>query len=420
MRWEMSENNKVGRPCLSSRNGTEKRSKMEVNNISIAEIFALAVYGLINALFVYKYAARITSVPWATCLLYLITVTLLILFLYRKTAFQLSLKSQNLLYLSMIALLAILLTFLMFNFDPQKIRVGRYPAMYDWITKFFNSEFPYASHTKPSGFPFLFVMAMPFYFLGDLGFFQIFSFLIFAVLVHLRHDEKSINGFRLILLLVTSPIFLYEIVVRSDLISNMVMVMLYLAILEVLSRRSNCVTLFLLGIIGGLLLSTRGIVLLIYIPVCGYLFRRQIIRAGLFFLSMFVGLSLSLVPFLIWNPIDFINFGPFSVQLSYIPNWLLILSIASSIWCALTIRSLKRIYSSVWFILFGVTCAAFVIAMLDYGWYRTVLGDGFDISYFCFALPFLLISLDFPEKGTGSPDCLFAVRPPPVDSTNGN
>jgi len=386
---------------------------MKDRGLSITDICALAFYGLINALFVYKYTSRITSQPWATSLLYLVMVSLFILLLFRMTESRLGIKTQNLIYFSMIAFLAILFTFVMFHYDPEKIRVGRYPAIYDWITRMFNSEFPYASRTNPSGLPFLFVMAMPFYFLGDLGFSQIFSFLIFAVLVHLRHRQESINRFRCIFLLVTAPIFLYEIVVRSDLFSNMVIVMLYLAVLEVFCRKMGHTTaLYFLGIIGGLLLSTRGIVLLIYIPVFGYFFRRQIIKDGLFFLSIFVGFLLPLIPFLIWDWAHFINFGPFSIQLSYIPNWLLIFSIAASIYCALTIRSLEGIYSSVLFILFGVTCAAFVMTGLDHGWYQTVQRDGFDISYFCFALPFLLISLEFPNKGIASPDSVFTVSPP--------
>jgi hypothetical protein len=201
----------------------------------------------------------------------------------------------------------------------------------------------------------------------------------------------------------------------------MVMVMLYLAIFEVVSQKAGHITLYFLGIIGGLLLSTRGIVLLIYITVYGYFFsargeslpagrrgafggRRRIINDGLFFLSIFVGFFLSLLPFLIWDWKSFINFGPFSIQLSYIPNWLLILSIASSIGCALTIKSLKRIYSSVALILFGVICAAFLLTVFHYGWHQTVLKDGFDISYFCFTLPFLLISIDFSERGETLPN----------------
>ncbi len=384
---------------------------MKEKSTSITDICALVIYGLINVLFVYKYSSRIISQSWAASLAYIVIVSLLIVLLFKKGGWGIPEKTQNSIYFFLMAFFAVLLTFLMIQFDPQQIRVGRYPAMYDWITKLLSSEFPYASFTNPSGFPFLFVMAMPFYFLGDLGFFQIFSFLVFALLVYLRNGEKYINRFRCILLLVTAPIFLYEIVVRSELFSNMVMVMLYLAVLEAYGRRAGPVTLFFLGIIGGLLLSTRGVVLLIYIIVLGYFLKRQIVQGSLFFISMFVGFFLSLAPFLIWDWKYFLGSGPFAVQLSYIPNWLLTLAIASSVLCALTIRSLKGIYSSVSFILFGVISVAFVLAVFNMGWHKAVFGSGFDIAYFCFALPYLLISLEFAEKGTTFPERMFVVRP---------
>jgi hypothetical protein len=385
---------------------------MNQNRISIIDISSLAIYGLINALFVYKYTARITSHPWATSLLYLVLLGLLVLLLYhRKTEFKLSPPTEDLIYFCMIVLFSVALALVMSHFDPNKIRVGRYPALHDWISRFLNSEFPYASHTRPSGFPFLFVMAMPFYFLGDLGFFQIFSFLTFAVLIHLRHRPRGTNEFRCILLLMAAPIFLYEIVVRSDLFSNMVMVMLYLAVVETVSGGASRVGLISLGIIGGLLLSTRGIVLLIYIPVFGYFIRRQVVRDGWFFLSVLVGFSLSLAPFAIWDWAQFVNSGPFSIQLSALPPWVVVLSIVSSVLCALKIGSLKDVYSSVALILFGVTCVAFILSVLDYGWYQAVLEDLFDVSYFCFALPFLLISLDLREKEIAPPNAMFAVRP---------
>ena len=386
----------------------EKLLEVKEKSISLTDICSFVIYGLINALFVYKYTSRITPQAWAASLLYIIIVSFLIVLLFKKYEFRASLKTQNLIYFSMVIFLSALLTLLMFQFDPQEIRVGRYPALYDWITRLINSEYPYASDTTPSGFPFLFVMAMPFYLLGDLGFFQIFSFLAFAVLVHLRYGEKSTNRFRCILFLVAAPIFLYEIVVRSELFSNMVIVMIYLVALEAYGRRAGSKTLFLLGIIGGLLLSTRGIVLLIYIPVLGYFFRRKIINHSLFFLSMFVGFFLSLLPFLIWDWTYFFKFGPFAVQLGHVPNWLLILSIAASVVCALTSGSLKRVYSSVSFILFGVISAAFVLAVFNMGWDKAVLGSGFDIAYFCFALPYLLISLDFADKRKTAPEALLA------------
>jgi hypothetical protein len=241
---------------------------------------------------------------------------------------------------------------------------------------------------------------MPFYLLGDVGFFQVFTFLIFAGLVYFRHGEQTTNRLRCILLLVFAPVFLYEVVVRSELFSNMIMVMLYLAILEMVGRKMSLIALISLGLAGGLLLSTRGIVLLVYILVLGYFLKRKVVTHGLFFLSVFAGFLVSLAPFLIWDWSQFIELGPFSRQLSLLPIWLLALSIGSCIYCALRIGSLRKIYSAVSFFLFAVVLVAFIIKGLDYGWHQAVLGDGFDISYFAFAVPFLLISLNFRQRET--------------------
>ena len=385
--------------------------EIKKSGTSMNDIGALVVYGLTNALLVYKYTSRITVHPGMASLLYLVLASSFMLLLYRRTEFRVGPPTQTLIYFSFVVFLAILLTSLMLHFDPGKIRVGRYPAMHDWISRLLDSEFPYASPTRPSGFPFLFAMAMPFYLVGDLGLLQIFSFLIFAFLVHLRYRQQRTNEFRCLLLLVSAPIFLYEVIVRSDLFSNMVLLMLYLAVFEMFGQRAGRITLCLLGVLGGLLLSTRGIALLVYIPILGHLLKKPVINCGLFLLSVSAGFLLSLVPFAVWDWSYFTRLGPLSIQLSYVSNWLLVLALACSIGCAAMIRTLKRAYSCVAFTLFGVICVSFIMSVLHFGWHRTVAGDRFDISYFCLALPFLLISLDFPGNERVSRNGMFAIRP---------
>jgi hypothetical protein len=367
-------------------------------DIPFIDMCALATYVLINSLFVYKYVYRITSQYWLISLLYLVVVSLIILLLIKNGELRIGESSQNLIYFSTITILAALLIILMLHFDPHKIRVGRYPALHDWISKLFHLQFPYHAKTNPSGFPFLFVIAVPFYFLGDLGLLQIFSFFIFSFLIFLKHREGSINRFKLILLLTAAPIFLYEVIVRSDLISNMIIVMLYLAVFESLANKINRLTSILLGLLGGFLFSTRGIVLLVYILFFGFQLKRKFKNAGWFLLSLLAGFLLTLLPFLIWNWRLFWDAGPFARQLNQIPKAGVILSVACSVYCAIKVGSLRRIYSAISFILFGVVGIAFLLAVIHLGWNEAVLKDGFDISYFSFALPFLLISLDL-SKG---------------------
>ena len=330
--------------------------------------------------------------PLILSLIYIVIIFIVLYSASKEYEINLSANVLNRIYFSAVAFSACVLTIIMFQFDPEKIAVGRYPAMYEWITRLLNGEFPYAASVNPSGLPFLFILAIPFYILGNLGFFQIFSFLVFAFIIHLGRSENNLSRFRTILLLITAPIFLFEIVVRSDLFSNMVMVMLYLLIFQLYGRSRGYIIPILFGVAGGLLLSTRGVVFLIYIIFFLFMIRRDRFKYGAFIFSMLTGFILTLAPFLIWNADHFIESGPFAIQLSYIPGWVFILSIIASVICGLSIRSPRGIYTAISVTLFGVVFVAFVISIINFGLTESVLGDRFDISYFSFAVPFLLIS----------------------------
>ncbi len=367
---------------------------MTIGKISTANLIRACIYIFMNILFVWKYASDYLPYPVISALIYLGIIITVLYFSLRDNEINLSANVQNRIYFSLVFFSACVLTVIMLQFDPAKIAVGRYPAMYEWITRLLSGEFPYASGVNPSGFPFLFILAVPFYILGDIGFFQIFSFLVFAIIVHLGHRESDLSRFRIILLLMAAPIFLFEIVVRSDLFSNMVMIMLYLTIFQLYNRKREYISPILLGIAGGLLLSTRGVVFLIYIIFFLFAIRRDRFRYGFFIVSMLAGFVLTLAPFLIWDAKRFVESGPFVIQLSYIPVWVFILAIIASVACGLGIKSLKGIYTAISVMLFGVVFVAFVISIINFGLTESVLGDRFDISYFSFALPFLLFSFE--------------------------
>ncbi len=370
-----------------------KDSSVPECRISFGNISLACIYIFINVLFVWKYASDRIQYPLILSLIYIVIISIVLYLTLKDYRTNLSASVQNRIYLSVVAFSACALTIIMFQFDPEKIAVGRYPAMYEWITRLLSGEFPYASDINPSGFPFLFILAIPFYILGDLGFFQIFGFLVFAFIVHIESSKNDLFRFRTVLLLITAPIFLFEIVVRSDLFSNMVIVMLYLVFFQLHGRNRGYIFPILFGVAGGLLLSTRGVVFLVYIIFFLFMIRRRRFKYGLFIFSMLAGFILTLAPFLIWNAGHFIESGPFAIQLSYIPGWVFFLSVIASVICGLSIRSPRGIYTAISVTLFGVVLVAFVISIINFGLTESVLGDRFDISYFSFALPFLLLSL---------------------------
>jgi len=195
---------------------------------------------------------------------------------------------------------------------------------------------------------------------------------------------------------------MYEIVVRSELFGNMALIILYLTALELFTRRNETIFSLLFGLAGGFLLSTRGIVLPIYIIFLGFMIIRKMLKATLFLPSLIGGFLLTLLPFAVWNWNYFVLHGPFAIQLSYIPIWLLVSFILISIILALRIASIKRIYFAISLMLFGIILIPFFISIVRHGFYASVRLDEFDISYFCFTIPFLLIALGGAENGQES------------------
>jgi hypothetical protein len=373
--------------------GIRKMSKPPTSGLSITQLVLLIIYISTNALFVVKYAPEYSLNPSVAVPGYLIFSLFLALAASGSHADHLSDRTRRILYFGLTVAGAVGLTILMLRFDPANIAVGRYPALHDWIEKLLDGEFPYLSGVRPSGFPFLFIMAMPFYFIGDLGLWQIFGFLLFSYLVLSGGHNGGGTRIRSLLLLLAAPIFLYEVVVRSELFSNMVIVLAYLEFARRRIGRAGILGLVLTGFVGGLLLSTRGIVVLIYIIFFGYYFRKNLKEGIIFGISALASFCLTLVPFMIWNWNHFANSGPFSVQLLYIPGWLLLLSVLASVLCAVFVRSVRQSYYAVSLVLFTVVLTVFLLSVLRIGWTEAVSGDGFDISYFCFTLPYLLYAM---------------------------
>jgi hypothetical protein len=153
----------------------------------------------------------------------------------------------------------------------------------------------------------------------------------------------------------------------------------------------------ILGLFGGLLLSTRAVVPFIYLVFFGEhlrIWRRQYLW---FIGALIVGFVLTLIPFMIWDWDYFIHRGPFAVQSIYAPLWLIIIALIAAITSGMKIRSQKAKFLAAAYLMFVIVMIAFLYGIADYGLTGAITGDQFDISYFCLVLPFLILGLDFSE-----------------------
>jgi hypothetical protein len=380
--------------CLHMPKGLTKSA----SGSSVSGILLSIIYILINTLFVWKYGREYLPGFKAAPLIYIVFCIVLIKVISGRFFSRLNSVRYDPVYFGAVFFLALVLSAVMFHFDPESIRVGRYPALHDWITRILHGEFPYISSTRPSGFPFLFILTLPFYLIGDLGLFQIFGFLLFALIVFIKNRHGELNRTQSLLLLIFAPAFLYEIVVRSELFTNITIITAYLLFCERHMSRINTSAMIILGLLGGFLLSTRGIVLLIYLIFLKSLPTKSKTGRTVFILFLSTGFIITLTPFAVWDWGHFITFGPFAVQSSYAPWWIISIFIILAASIGFRTQSWNGAALAASVILFAAVLTAFGISVLRFDLPASVLHSKFDISYFSFALPFLLISMATPKR----------------------
>lgn len=143
---------------------------------------------------------------------------------------------------------------------------------------------------------------------------------------------------------------------------------------------------------GGVFL-TRGIVFIPIIFYFSYLLRINDWRFTLTLLvSAFLTVICLLLPFYIWNPTVFLSQNPFTKQASLLPFHVLLLIVLISIFVGWRYtHSLNNVIRYSGYALFGIVTLAFALKIHDAGFYLTVFDHGFDLSYFQFCVPFLLL-----------------------------
>lgn len=182
-------------------------------------------YFFINGLFVLKYSGE-NSVYYLVA--YLLAILILGVF-YVKI--NLKIVVYKYLFWILVALFFFFSLILNYYVDDTSLNVDRWDAMEIGIKAVLNNEYPYdikdSMGRESSNLPFLIILGMPFYLIfGSVGFLQSFSFLLFSYLIF-----KVFHNYKLrlagLVLLVLSPSYLWEVYVKSDLLSNFVIVISY-------------------------------------------------------------------------------------------------------------------------------------------------------------------------------------------------
>lgn len=353
-------------------------------------IFSAAFLLFIGALFVFKYSVRYGSVFLLSPVLF-ITVGISFLFFINKKseAYNTAFTAKQLVpVLGFLFLVTVSMAFI-----PQSTRVGRFPAVLEWLSNFQQGIFPYGTKTNPSGFPFLFFLASPFYLIGDAGYLEVFGLFLFLMLL-LKSVKTKKEFYIKMLLLLFLPTTFYELAVRSELFTNTVLIIsLFFLAEQKLNEQEKNISFFVLALMFGFFLSTRLIAFLWLAMFLLFFFRNNLKNGVLFFSIAFSVFLLSLLPFYLWDAEAFINKGPFVVQTIYLPMWIFVVFPVIILYIGWMIADFQELLFASGVLTFLLVSISFIMTISDVGISEAIFNSRFDISYFILSVPFFILAL---------------------------
>lgn len=359
------------------------------------------VYLFINCLFVVKYTSRLHQFnEYILILLYAFIISLFT-FLYLKVDYKSYYKS---IFIIVVSIFFAFTIFLNITIDGNTLNIDRWSAMEVAVKALLNGEYPYSAidHLggRTSNLPSLIFIGVPFYVMGNIGFLQSFTFVLFIYILYVTFDSYKDRLFCL-LLLVLSPAYLWEIYVKSDLMSNFIFILLFLVIIQNKILKKSELNIFILSFIATSLVLTRLIAiipisLLLFSKLFKYSFREKMTFAITSFLTAILFLFLCF-----YNVNNFEHFkqhNPFELQNRQLPVLVSFLTILFPILYSFRIKDLTSLIKSSTFFLLLPISIAFILSMMKNGISKTIFDSYFDISYFNISLPFLLIYIVLENK----------------------
>ena len=362
----------------------------------------VAVYIIVNALFVAKYSARVIpcgfkALTLATMLFhYLLLVDILPRFRSAKAYVP----------AIIVGLLGICtMVCLQYTIDPYDIRVDRWSALHNPIANLLAGKYPYLASTHLGGyaspFPVWQFFHVPFYLLGNVG---LSFFMVSALFFYSIYRFQGGRALSIALLLTTfSPAIWYEVAVRSDLITNMLLVatgvnfVIHKISVQWLQRHTVSV-----AVVIGLLACTRIVSLLpIAILLFPYYIKSDLKRQVMLPLCFVVTFVLTFLPFVLWNSFEFFHFehNPWSLQTRQGNGIDFLLFIPLGIYLSLQWRGDHINYYRNTILLLSIFVATtFIHNMVESGNYE-LFSSTYDITYFSTALPFCIMALIVPRRG---------------------
>jgi hypothetical protein len=353
------------------------------------------IFSLVNVLFSVKYFSRMTDFYPV-----LAAAVLFIHFLLFYKGAILKRFAGNFTALNVVLLLVFFIfCFFVFRRVPvETLNVDRWSIITSFWDNYFNGEYVYYAQSHmhnnhPGGMPFYFILALPFYLLGETGYYAALGIIVFYLTMRYARVEAYMQTLFL-LLIMTSPFFLYEITVRSPLFLNASLIAFSMYVFFHIRDYRVLKNQMIAGVITGLLLSTRHVFAPCYLVLFLYFLKTRktdlisTVRIGLLTVLVF---GLTFIPFTVGHFNDFLKINPFVIQSSTLMpfSWVLVATAGS---CMLFLFCKKD--SDVFFysgtVLFIIITTYFAWQIVHNSLETAYCGSSADVAYFIFCVPFFL------------------------------
>lgn len=362
-------------------------------NILIKKNISLFLFLFVNFIYGIKYLSRVTDYY------FLISITIIVFYLFIWKMRNSISKYYK--YLGKFNLLLLLLFFVVFYFAFQKIpvetlKVDRWSVISSFWDNYFGNKYVYFAKSNmnnpPGPMPFYFILALPFYIIGELGYFSILGIVLFFGL--LNYKKLNTNLQTTALLLVCSSIFyLHEVICRSNIFLNSTIV-LFVLLIYFEMKELNLKKLLVSGILIGLSISTRNVLVIPFIIAFVYELKTKKINFTQISIIGFVAISTFTITFLpfVWNHFeDFRQMNPFIIQSTFlVPLQYTLLFIGLAFGFGLLSKAVSDIYFFSGLNLFISIFIYYLFHIENVGFYKTFFDSDADITYFVLCTPFFL------------------------------
>jgi len=305
-------------------------------------------------------------------------------------------------WIAALVLLTVGSGFVLHSIPKESLNVDRWEMIQIFLDAVSDGIYPYGVHSAtgnyPGPMPFYFVMAYPFYMIGEIGWMTVLS--IWLTFAYFK-NKLDANTLGLLMLLLFSSLSLYwEIFARSTVFINSLLFAIYFFSLRKLPDLTGA-PFYAWALLGGILFSTRNVFALPLVIWGIYVCKEK--KIGILRLAKWTGcfimaFILTFLPLYFMDPHTFMRLNPFVTQGNVLLPFTYVACFAG---LAFILPFCCKRYADVTFysavLLFLTITGHVVYALIDRGM-DAYLTAGADISYYLFCFPFLLKSMLIEDK----------------------